>query len=818
MMMNLIMDNSKSKSLAEKSEPLSDSQENGDLKISNGIFLPKPNSSHVESGEIDLTLEKDTKNPVSPSPYSNEPESSEETIVRGLGNSCDSRMKHQSPYNKMIPPYRTHSNECEQSQVTLKHNDQIDSKDLKSNLSNFKSFSNRFFQNDEGSLSCIQQKSFETDTSVSDEININSGNLGSSSTTELTSVNQFAVQALAHLLVSNVPSLINNLPVVQSMMANQALQTALVTDLLAKNIPIDFSKNLFLNDLLKQSSKEDDFKSDDRNSQPYEEREGSRKNSSLGSKFTPFFDKLDSVKSSQSVNNSSLRALRIKEQLVSKNFDVEKSEKEPFSNSKSNLSNPSQPHFSNKIRDFDEDSRTAILQSRDNSENQKQIYRNLIDLEFSSQRRFDDCFAQRVFSKTSGDLGNDSKVSLLTLASEKFDDRSDDLRPANLSKKFLLHSKLDRSDSLRRNLAPKRSIGKFQSHSYCDSEGSHFTNKRTCRESIALINDLNSQNEKNVTDDYEKQETSSFVDDFDDVHRETNHLREDQRDSSTLFSNEAFKSAKNEFTKLSDSIDSQSLCLSTQSSMTSSKFRRKPESSSRMILESNQKANTIDDNNQANSFIPITSIRANQLRGHTDRIDADEITDLEELEQFAKTFKQRRIKLGFTQGDVGLAMGKLYGNDFSQTTISRFEALNLSFKNMCKLKPLLRRWLEDADASLNNPSGSCVVSSHATLSQIPEAVNGGKRRKKRTSIETTVRISLENAFTKNPKPTSEEICSLANVLCMEKEVVRVWFCNRRQKEKRINPPTDDEFENFSNSSPHEIFDSLAFYEDRIGKY
>ena len=48
-----------------------------------------------------------------------------------------------------------------------------------------------------------------------------------------------------------------------------------------------------------------------------------------------------------------------------------------------------------------------------------------------------------------------------------------------------------------------------------------------------------------------------------------------------------------------------------------------------------------------------------------------EITELEELEEFAKLFKQRRIKLGFTQGDVGVAMGKLYGNDFSQTTISR---------------------------------------------------------------------------------------------------------------------------------------------------
>ncbi|XP_034949534.1 POU domain protein 2-like isoform X2 [Chelonus insularis] len=159
----------------------------------------------------------------------------------------------------------------------------------------------------------------------------------------------------------------------------------------------------------------------------------------------------------------------------------------------------------------------------------------------------------------------------------------------------------------------------------------------------------------------------------------------------------------------------------------------------------------------------------------------EETTDLEELEQFAKTFKQRRIKLGFTQGDVGLAMGKLYGNDFSQTTISRFEALNLSFKNMCKLKPLLQKWLEDADNSLNNPNS---LSNPMTT---PEAI--GRRRKKRTSIETSVRVALEKAFVQNPKPTSEEITVLADSLAMEKEVVRVWFCNRRQKEKRINPPT-----------------------------
>ncbi|XP_023987093.1 POU domain, class 2, transcription factor 3 isoform X2 [Physeter macrocephalus] len=161
---------------------------------------------------------------------------------------------------------------------------------------------------------------------------------------------------------------------------------------------------------------------------------------------------------------------------------------------------------------------------------------------------------------------------------------------------------------------------------------------------------------------------------------------------------------------------------------------------------------------------------------------ADDPSDLEELEKFAKTFKQRRIKLGFTQGDVGLAMGKLYGNDFSQTTISRFEALNLSFKNMCKLKPLLEKWLNDAESSPSDPSVS-TPSSYPTLCEV-----FGRKRKKRTSIETSIRLTLEKRFQDNPKPSSEEISMIAEQLSMEKEVVRVWFCNRRQKEKRINCP------------------------------
>ncbi|NWS11729.1 PO3F4 factor, partial [Pachyramphus minor] len=154
----------------------------------------------------------------------------------------------------------------------------------------------------------------------------------------------------------------------------------------------------------------------------------------------------------------------------------------------------------------------------------------------------------------------------------------------------------------------------------------------------------------------------------------------------------------------------------------------------------------------------------------------EETPTSDELEQFAKQFKQRRIKLGFTQADVGLALGTLYGNVFSQTTICRFEALQLSFKNMCKLKPLLNKWLEEADSSTGSPTS------------IDKIAAQGRKRKKRTSIEVSVKGVLETHFLKCPKPAAQEISSLADSLQLEKEVVRVWFCNRRQKEKRMTPP------------------------------
>jgi hypothetical protein len=102
---------------------------------------------------------------------------------------------------------------------------------------------------------------------------------------------------------------------------------------------------------------------------------------------------------------------------------------------------------------------------------------------------------------------------------------------------------------------------------------------------------------------------------------------------------------------------------------------------------------------------------------------------------------------------------------------SIFEALQLSFKNMCKLKPLLFKWLEEADAIVGTASGICPLNGFDKLGLGGAA---GRKRKKRTSIEVQIKSRLEYQFQKNAKPNAQEIAQVANELQLEKEVVRVW--------------------------------------------
>lgn len=171
--------------------------------------------------------------------------------------------------------------------------------------------------------------------------------------------------------------------------------------------------------------------------------------------------------------------------------------------------------------------------------------------------------------------------------------------------------------------------------------------------------------------------------------------------------------------------------------------------------------------------------------------------DPRELETFAEKFKQRRIKLGVTQADVGQQLSKLKlpgVGSLSQSTICRFESLTLSHNNMIALKPVLHSWLETAESDARNKRKNEEVMSTSSLtntSSISSAsLNSNSnldrdRKRKRTSIAAPEKRSLEAFFSVQPRPSGEKIAQIAEKLDLKKNVVRVWFCNQRQKQKRM---------------------------------
>ncbi|PAA53460.1 hypothetical protein BOX15_Mlig006637g1 [Macrostomum lignano] len=224
--------------------------------------------------------------------------------------------------------------------------------------------------------------------------------------------------------------------------------------------------------------------------------------------------------------------------------------------------------------------------------------------------------------------------------------------------------------------------------------------------------------------------------------------------------------------------------------------------------------------------------------------------DLNEIGQFAREFKLRRLRLGLTQTQIGAALSAARGPAYSQSAISRFEKLDVTPRSAARIKQALQAWLVEAEesAALLPPDevadGSVDATAAASLigddDEMKEAdrtaatestdagsidedpapaadpaeqpppppvqasgdcgsdgaacVGSGKRpRKRRTSFTPEALEALNSYFELNRHPSGAEVTQLARALRYSREVIRVWFCNRRQAlrantVKRLRPP------------------------------
>ncbi|XP_069698909.1 POU domain, class 6, transcription factor 2 isoform X2 [Periplaneta americana] len=164
--------------------------------------------------------------------------------------------------------------------------------------------------------------------------------------------------------------------------------------------------------------------------------------------------------------------------------------------------------------------------------------------------------------------------------------------------------------------------------------------------------------------------------------------------------------------------------------------------------------------------------------------------NLDEIKEFAKAFKLRRLSLGLTQTQVGQALSITEGPAYSQSAIcsalatqmycaaqlasqhqAMFEKLDITPKSAQKIKPVLEMWMKEAEERYK--SGQNHLTEFI-------GVEPSKKRKRRTSF-TPQALELLNAhFERNTHPSGTEITALAHQLGYEREVIRIWFCNKRQ--------------------------------------
>ncbi|XP_062535410.1 protein nubbin-like [Armigeres subalbatus] len=198
-----------------------------------------------------------------------------------------------------------------------------------------------------------------------------------------------------------------------------------------------------------------------------------------------------------------------------------------------------------------------------------------------------------------------------------------------------------------------------------------------------------------------------------------------------------------------------------------------------------------EDNHSANHELDDSP---NELTINQTNCNVVDGIDLDDIKEFAKAFKLRRLSLGLTQTQVGQALSVTEGPAYSQSAIcsalaaqmycaaqlssqqqQMFEKLDITPKSAQKIKPVLERWMKEAEES----HSSRFKSGQNHLTDFI-GVEPSKKRKRRTSFTPQALELLNGHFERNTHPSGTEITGLAHQLGYEREVIRIWFCNKRQ--------------------------------------
>ncbi|CAF1285178.1 unnamed protein product [Rotaria magnacalcarata] len=206
------------------------------------------------------------------------------------------------------------------------------------------------------------------------------------------------------------------------------------------------------------------------------------------------------------------------------------------------------------------------------------------------------------------------------------------------------------------------------------------------------------------------------------------------------------------------------------------------------LSDTNEKSTIDDDDNSPTIATTLATLPSNNSE-ETTTVDG---INLEEIKKFAKAFKLRRLALGLTQTQVGQALSVTRGPAYSQSAICRFEKLDITPKSASKIKPVLEKWMREAELKY----GDRLKNGPTNLQDLVSDLNT-KKRKRRTSFTPQALEKLNDAFELNTHPSGTDMSTIAQELNYDREVIRVWFCNKRQalknsaKKSKSNQINDD---------------------------